>query len=166
MSPVLELSEGGSRWKDRNGAGKEGGEEQGDDVIGPLLVFFHGVISDQSRDKTLKISQKAGRRALVLIYVDTRTQSWVLIIYLRGAHQHLIHFVGLLHFSVFVCVPLGKKRLFAQELYLHSQALFGRTKLIPGLFLGRVHQLSHSPQTLCTQRDHSRGPLLRCSAPQ
>lgn len=59
-------------------------------------------------------------------------------------------------------MSLLEKRLFAQVLYLHSQALFGRSKLIPGLFLGHVHQLCHSPQTLCTQQTHSQGP--RCSA--
>lgn len=78
-----------------------------------------------------------------------------------GALRHLIHFVGP---CIFLClwVCLLEKRLFAQELYLHPQALFGRSKLIPGPFLGRVHQLHHSPQTLCTQRDHSQGPLLCC----
>ena len=84
--------------------------------------------------------------------------------YMRGAQQCLIHFVARAFFCV--CVCLTEKRLFAQELYLHSQALFGRTKLIPGPFLGRVHQLSHSPQTLCTQQGHSRGLLLCCSPPQ
>lgn len=85
MFPVPELNEVAVRGEDGNGAEKEGGEEQGDDVVFLLsLVFCHGVISDQFRDKTLQISQKAGRRVLVLIYVDTRAQSWVLIMYLKG----------------------------------------------------------------------------------
>lgn len=124
MSPVPELNEVAVRGQDGNGAEKEGGEEQGDDVVFLLsLGFCHGVISDQFRDKTLQISQKAGRRVLVLIYVDTRAQSWVLIMYLKGAHQHLIHFVGLLHFSVFVCASWKSVCLLKSFIYIHRHFL-------------------------------------------
>lgn len=124
MSPVPELNEVAVRGEDGNGAEKEGGEEQGDDVVFLLLLAFcHGVISDQFRDKTLQISQKAGRRVLVLIYVDTRAQSWVLIMYLKGAHQHLIHFVGLLHFSVFVCASRKSVCLLKSFIYIHRHFL-------------------------------------------
>lgn len=124
MSPVTELNEVVVRGEAGNGAEKEGGEEQGDDVVFLLSLFFcHAVISDQFRDKTLHISQKAGRRAMVLIYVDTGAQSWVLIIYLKGAHQHLIHFVGLLHFPVFVCASQKSVCLLKSFIYIHRHFL-------------------------------------------
>lgn len=86
----------------------------------------------------------------------------VLIIHTRGAHQRLIHFVGLCIFLC-LCVPLRKTFVCSRALFTFT-GTFGRTKLIPAPFLGRVHQLSHSPQTLSTQRDHSGGPLVRRSA--
>lgn len=115
------------------------------------------------RVQTPKISQKAGDEPWFNFFVDTSVQSP------PGSHRLQRGgpaFCRLMHFSVFVCASRKKNSLFAQELYLHSQALFGRGKLIPGPFLGRVHQLSHSPQTLCTQRGCSPGPLLRCPPPQ
>lgn len=86
--------------------------------------WTHGAFSNQSRDKTLKISQKAGRRALVLISVDTSAQS-------RPGSHHLHEggppafdsFCRPMHFSVFVCASRKSVCLLKSFIYIHRHFL-------------------------------------------
>lgn len=143
VSPVMWLSSGGEDGK---------GEEHGDEVtlFTPLLVFCHGALSNQSEDKTLKISQFCGNR---------RTEPTGFSSCARGAPPAYDSFSRPMNFSVFMCASRKSVCLLKSFIYIHRHFLDALN-----WFQARSWVMSISPATVHKHTAHSRTILeARCS---